>query len=232
MSGRLANGQKVKVYSLFSSEQGALRLALQDMQPFERLHLPALLARSNTLVAEEWIDGQPLSKLSRAQLRQYSQTIQAFLHACQNNSILQSLAEQHLGAFCYINDYLLPRLKPWANWQPVARLLLQWQQARDATLAKVPSHLSHPDLSLSNLIVQRHTGKLYVIDNELLGVGPGWILDGNNSFCRQHPMQLAWDSDIKHFVKVAWRLRLVGSALDAGLFARAADLAMGSDNVE
>lgn len=228
MTGRLSNGQKAKVYSLFSPDQGALRLALQRLQPIEGLHWPAILAHSNTLVAEEWIDGLSLNKLPRAHLQQHADTVKAFLQACQTSHKLQALADQHQGAFCYINHYLLTRLQPWAHWQPVAHLLQHWQQASNAVAGTLPRQISHPDLSLANLVVQRHTGKLFVIDNELLGVGPGWVLDGNNSFCKHHPMEGAWSADVQRYAKVAWRMRLVGSALDAGQFAQAAELALGA----
>jgi len=228
LAGYLTNGQKVKVYGVFGPEQVALRGALQGLQPIEGLHWPSLLAYGDGLVVEEWIDGVPLNKLPAAEWPKHAEIVQAFLHACQSSPRLQALAAQHQGAFCYIKDYLLPRIQPWTHWQPVAHLLHDWQQVCDAADGKIPGCLSHPDLSLSNLVLQRDTGKLFVIDNELLGVGPGWVLDGSNSFCKRHPLGAVFDEEVQRFAAVSWRLRLVGSALDAGHFKHAAELAMGT----
>jgi len=228
LTGRLSSGEKVKIYSVLNSGQATLRVVLQELQPIDGLHWPAILANDEGLVVEEWIDGQPLPQLSDSDIKRHMGTVRAFLQACQTNTALHKLAAQHSSSFCYIHNYLLPRLQPWAHWQPVAQLLQRWQLASDAVAHKLPRRLSHPDLSLANLVVQRQTGKLYVIDNELLGVGQGWVLDGNNSFLKKHPMADQFDADVERFAKVGWCMRLVGSALDAGRFKQAAELALGS----
>ena len=77
---------------------------------------------------------------------------------------------------------------------------------------------------MSNLIVHS-TGKLYVVDNELLGVGRSWVIDGKNSFCKSKFKDDLVDAVSQNFANLSWKLRLVGSALDNGDFERAERLA-------
>jgi hypothetical protein len=109
----------------------------------------------------------------------------------------------------------------------VESLLDQWGQARLNLNSGLEAKISHPDLSLANMVIQEKTGKLFVIDNELLGVGLGWLLDGKNSFLHDHPLSSTWDEKTVHFVNLTWRLRKVGSAIDAGDFNAAANIALG-----
>ena len=227
LSGRLSDGQRVKVYSAFGPKQLSLRLAVQQVQPLAGLHFPRVLAVDDHFIAEEWIEGASLKKLPLTVVQTASNTVSGFLQACALDPSLQHLAQQHPNAFCYLDDYLMVRLQPWAQWHPVHQLLHQWQPALRAVEGKLPVRLTHPDLSLANLVVQHDTGKLFVIDNELLGVGRGWMLDGKNSFCSAHPLSSSWDEPTQRLVNLAWRLRKVGSALDAGQFKLAAAVAQG-----
>ena len=227
LSGTLSGGPRVKVFSSFGYKQLALRLAVQQLQPIAGLHFPRVLAFDDHFIAEEWIEGAPLKKQPLAHLQTASNTVSEFLQACAIDASLQHLALQHQSSFCYLDDYLLARLQPWAPWQPVEKLLREWHFARHEVEKKLPVHLSHPDLSLANLVVQRGTSQLFVIDNELLGVGLGWVLDCKNAFISEYSQSTIWDEPTRHFANLAWRLRLVGSALDAGEFNRAAVIALG-----
>jgi hypothetical protein len=64
------------------------------------------------------------------------------------------------------------------------------------------------------------------IDNELLGVGPGWIIDWRNSLLAKTPTPRFLDPKIGAFADRTWHLRLLGSAIDKGNFEDAARLAI------
>ena len=115
---------------------------------------------------------------------------------------------------------MILRLKPWCQWVPVQNLLEEWKKLNIATDSKIQSRISHPDLSLSNLILG-DDNKIYIVDNELLGVGKGWLLDEKNSFFRSQVNIPELESICNRFYSISWKLRLVGSALDSGDFARA-----------
>ena len=67
--------------------------------------------------------------------------------------------------------------------EPVENLLEEWNILNLETNNQIDMRLSHPDLSLSNLIIG-NDNNVYIVDNELIGVGKGWLLDEKNSFFR------------------------------------------------
>lgn len=225
LMGTTSDNQTVKIYGAFSLAQVALRVGIENMQPSRDIFFPKLLLHDRSLLVEKWVHGTPLNMLTRSKAYEYSDRVEAYLHTLQNDRLMVGLAEMHADAFCYLSNYLIPRLEPWAHWEPVQVLVSEWQHARETVIDTLPKRLTHPDLSLSNLIVERHTDKLYVIDNELFGVGQGWVIDGKNSFCKE---RFNWDClepPEQRFASLSWKLRLVGSALDSGDFPRAKRLA-------
>ena len=132
--------------------------------------------------------------------------------------------DDYRNSFCYIKDYLLLRLSPWKNWEPVSRLLDAWLSEDEISNKKIKSRLSHPDLSKSNVVLANNS-KIYIIDNELLGFGKGWVVDHYNTHFRAlFPLDFPKERSSK-FVELTWKLRLTGSALDSGDFHRAQRMA-------
>jgi hypothetical protein len=229
-AGRLSfqgvcNGQKVKVYSFHTPEQAELRLQIQQ-QSLKGCCFPEIVAADQNLVAEAWIEGVSFESLPAGDLRLASENVSLFLNDIHQSTELAAFANQHLTAFCYFEDYLLKRLGVWINWSPIKQFMDSWQEQYRVVKPLIPRRLSHPDLSKANLIRENSSGRIFVIDNELLGVGPGWILDKKNSFlCND----LAPDSGLENipadFIETSWKLRRIGSALDAGNLSLAAKLA-------
>ena len=225
LQGRMPDNQKVKIYSCFSPAQTNLRLRLDSLNVEQTLYFPRLVLYDDFLLVEEWINGIPLNELPHDEAMQYVPHIESFLTQVQHDHIFINLADKNAEAFCYLNDYLLKRLGVWSQWQPVKELILEWKETESKVVDILPNFLSHPDLSMSNLIVQHSTGKLYVVDNELLGVGRSWVIDGKNSFCKSKFKDDLVDAVSQNFANLSWKLRLVGSALDNGDFERAERLA-------
>ncbi|MGF1743156.1 hypothetical protein L4C34_19280 [Vibrio profundum] len=221
----MPDNRKVKIYSAFSRPQIALRLELESLQLEQAICFPKVVLSDNFFLVEEWVDGTPLNELPDEKAMEYVPLVEAFLKHVQSEPLLVALAEKYTGAFCYLNDYLISRLNIWAQWNPVKELIEEWQRSENAVVDLLPNFLSHPDLSLSNLILEHSTEKLYVIDNELLGVGQSWVIDGKNSFCKGIFKSDSLDTASQRFANLSWKLRLVGSALDAGDFNRAERLA-------
>ena len=167
------------------------------------------------------------SVLPDAQQLEAADAVSSFLISVQTDLASLALAREHAGSFCYLNDYLLKRLGVWRYWDEVGTFIQQWQDEYQALLSTeaIPHFLSHPDLSAANLIRERETGQWVIIDNELLGTGPGWILDAQNSLLRREiPLSRTEISVPRSFVERTWRLRQLGSALDGDDFIRAASL--------
>ena len=229
MSGDL-NGVKVKVYSVHSGAQAALRREL-DRISMCGCRFPRVMASNDWLVAEEWIEGEPVNALGREGRMAVAESVDEFLEFSSRDVHVRAIAEKWNGAFCYLDDYLVGRLGPWVHWEPVVEFLDAWRESRRRVMDEVESRLSHPDLSVHNLLVQRGSSSVFVVDNELLGVGQGWVVDRMNAARGglDVPRPQGGGADFVRFIDNTWRLRLIGSALDAGKIARACRLAKGVD---
>lgn len=221
-AGRLSfagfcEGRRVKVYSAYSAAQNSLRKSLQELD-FSPCAFPELIAMDEHLVVEAWVEGQSVASLQGSARQQAELSVRSFLEDNLSRTDLQSVVTEHGEAFCYLQDYLLTRLGVWRHWGPVADFVENWKARYSALSELLPRHLSHPDLSAANLVREQDTGRLMIIDNELLGIGHGWILDGRNSLL---------GADIEgmcnlpaDFLDATWRLRQLGTALDANDFSR------------
>ena len=218
--GKLKDGKKVKVYKSHSKEQINLRLKLGDIRKHEDILFPPIIVSDNKFVVEEWIDGKLFSKLKKNSIDKNSNKVIKFLEEIHFDSQYINLAKNNSNSFCYLSDYLINRLRIWEQWEPVEKLLNAWMKSNEETKRIISSRVSHPDLSLSNMILDSEN-KIYIIDNELIGVGKGWVLDTRNSFIRSK-VKIGNNNQIfERFLELSWKLRLVGSAIDSGDFARA-----------
>lgn len=219
----ICEGQAVKVYSTHSPEQMALRLALQGLS-FGSCCFPELVASSENLIAEAWVEGDSLRTLSKNELGEAAPEIQSFLNQLHTFPAFLQLAEKHLYSFCYFEDYLLKRLRPWSHIDRIEEFKQRWACSYNEHAASIPVCLSHPDLSADNIIKERGVKKYYIVDNELLGAGKGWILDWHNSYLNKFGIGVDEHVVSDDFIELSWRLRKLGSALDAHDFDMASAL--------
>ena len=224
ISGYLNSGKKVKLYNSFKKEQVYLRKVLGESFKKQDILFPPIISNDDNFIIEEWIEGKTLAKINPKIIEQHRENIKQFLKKIHNDPFFCEIANNNLNSFCYLKDYLIPRLKLWENWLPIKKLINQWQDSYSNIENKIDSRISHPDLSLSNIILSKDN-KIYIIDNELLGVGKGWILDRRNSFFRKEFPTPSSDPEKNNFYNLSWKLRLVGSSLDNGDFHRAERMA-------
>lgn len=224
-AGRLSlkgqcDGRPVKVYSVFSTAQANLRQAIQNLS-IDSVSFPELLAVDNNIVVEEWVDGRAADSLGGDHLRKVEQRVHDFFNECQSSQELNDIAKLHREAFCYFNDYLLARMKLWRQLDLVKKFIDDWTVRYNHIAQSLPHHLSHPDLSAANLIYDITTDRLMSIDNELLGVGHGWLLDRKNSILNEQLQVCSEKQEINEFAVMSWKLRKLGSAFDQADFQEA-----------
>ena len=222
--GTLANGSKVKIYQAFNENQIKLRKELGEKLKREDVLLPKVILSDEDFIVEEWILGKTFDKLKINSIDKYSLKLIKFFEMIHFDKVFIDIAKTTGNSFCYLSDYLLIRLNPWKKWLPVEELLIKWQASNKETEDLLESRISHPDISLSNLILDKNE-KIYIIDNELIGSGKGWILDEKNSFFRNKIANPSFSPAVRNFYDLSWKLRLVGSALDSGDFSRAERMA-------
>ena len=229
-AGRLSfagvcDGRRVKVYSGYSAAQNLFRKELQALS-FESCAFPEIIAVDDKLVVEAWIDGVPVSRLDKVEQRIAAQAVSHFWEEARSREDVLELAERHRDSFCYFRDYLVARIGVWQHWEPVAEFLALWEREFSRLSGSLPVRLSHPDLSASNLVKDSSSGRIVVIDNELIGIGCGWILDSRNSLLGEYVPVDSSASIPLEFVDLCWRLRQLGTALDAGDFSKATAICM------
>ena len=222
--GTLPNGKKVKIYQSFNKNQIKLRKKLGERFQTGDVLFPKIILNDENFIVEEWIIGKTFDKLKTKSIDQYSLKLIKFLEMIHFDKVFTDIAKNTGNSFCYLSDYLFIRLKPWQQWLPVEELLEKWQASGMEIKNIIESRISHPDLSLSNLILDKDE-KIYIIDNELIGTGKGWLLDEKNSFFRNKITKPSFSPAVKNFFELSWKLRLVGSALDSGDFSRAERMA-------
>ena len=220
LKGQLSSGEVVKIYSCYNYQQVMLRLHCGVNIFTDKVSFPPIIDHDSHMIVEKWIDHDPsiIDKKSYLSTHITNCVIEflTHLHCYSSNEV----SDKYVNSFCYINDYLLMRLTPWKNWKPVSRLLDAWMTEDKRSNEKLLPRLSHPDLSHSNIIIGNNS-KIYIIDNELLGFGKGWVVDHYNTpFRAQFPLDFPNERSNK-FVELTWKLRLTGSALDSGDFHRA-----------
>lgn len=215
-AGRLSfagvyRGRNVKVYRGYSDAQNELRQNIQLLD-FKSCGFPEILAVDKGLVVEAWVEGTAVSDLKGSDLVRAEAAIATFLEENITRLELQSIAVKHASAFCYFQNYLLPRLGELRYWSLVEDLVSAWKTRYLELKPSLGAYLTHPDLSSANIVRESATGRFIIIDNELIGVGAGWILDRYNSFLQSGPLVNVPND----FLELSWRLRLLGSAIDAG----------------
>ena len=227
-AGRLScagylNGRKVKVYSALRPEQVALRLAVQSLSN-GKWGFPEVVAYDQALIVEAWVDGVGVTQSGPTGRKLAEAAVHEFLQGCWHDQRFGEIASENSKAFCYLEDYLLPRLGVWRHLSAVSEFVDTWQRMYEQ--ASLPIMLSHADLSADNVLIETGTNRVIFIDNELLGVGKGWILDPLNSFLRDD-FDVVKEAPVpvdRGFVELTWALRKAGSAFDAGEPGRAVEL--------
>lgn len=217
LRGRVG-AQAVKVYSCFSSDQVRLRLAVQQCA-FRGLRFPEIVAHEGHIVVERWIDGDAVTETKAPEV---CDAVATFLLECADDERSRGLVSRYGAAFCYV-DFLFQRIEPWLGIDAIRAVAAAARNALEATPAAFPDRLTHPDLSAANLVVELGSQAVYVVDNELLGVGKGWIIDYHNSLLarRGAPDPRMPGAPERFLAERLWRLRRLGSALHAGDFQRA-----------
>lgn len=224
-SGILNDNRKVKVYESFNHNQIKLRKELGKEFKNNNILFPKIIAHDKNFIIEEWVEGKTFEKINISKRKTYSLELIKFLKKLQFDKKFIDLAKNNNKSFCYLSDYLLKRLKPWAQWLPVENLINEWLISDEQTKNIIEKKISHPDLSLSNLIESSKNKKIYIVDNELIGVGKGWLLDERNSYFRNKLKNQKLEPLISRFYDLSWKMRLVGSAIDNGQFMRAKRMA-------
>jgi thiamine kinase-like enzyme len=227
--GKLGN-QRVKICQVFSAAQARFIQRVCELPRLQE-YFPRVLHRKGRYIITEWINGKPLTRVSlfaKPELLEQLVRMQATLHTHQ-------LPSGEAG-FDYV-QFLEKRLDQFRAILPLPDGLAQILDTVRTTAPSAILRLSHPDISLGNVVIQKGSGKLKSVDNELLTQSPCYLIDLFNTYYRlRYPRQLGteyvhlyrehipelkllegWDS----YLLALWGLRLIGALFQAGDFSLA-----------
>lgn len=231
--GRLG-GRRVKIYQVFSPAHADFVRRVCTL-PDVREYFPRVLHKNDRHIVVEWVEGKPLTVsalVTKHELLERFADIQAALHQ-------QRLDDQEPG-FDYVS-FLEARLHRFRSILPLSPGL-RWILDR---VHDVPGPLSprvsHPDFTPSNVVIEKASGQLKIIDNEALTQSSAYLIDlfityhslrnpvglGERYIAlqRRHVSDLELPVGWASYLLALWGLRLTGAMFQAGQFAGAYHLA-------
>lgn len=228
------DGRPVKVLECHDPAQ-ALFIEEVSASPQLREHFPEPLLREGPFLVVRWIDGAEIDWRRDRRLVPAVGEIQARLHA------QHELAGRPPGEFSYLR-FLEARWRRYQSVFPLRQTLEHLLWILDEQAPRLAPALCHPDLSAANLVVERSTGRIKIIDNELLGSGSYYCVDllatyrsfGSRRRRLAHRYlqayaeaggQLGLLSEHRGYLEAVWLLAHVGSLLQDGAIGHAVELA-------
>lgn len=160
------------------------------------------------MIVEEWIDGRAPSRADREWVRA---AILDYL-ACEERF---SYGEEDVCDFDYL-DYLEQRVSDWHFIDGLRAFMERWRAQRAAVSSELRLALCNPDLSFENFVIEKESGRLFMIDTEFLHVGCAWFMDQQGSAVRSEPSSAGISAELALFVRMCVGLRMIGSALIVG----------------
>ena len=241
-AGRMAwfaimDDQPVKIYECYN-ESHAVFIEKVSSHPALQFYFPVCLLRVGAYLVVEWIEGKPIkwqqAMRDRSIIKQVAR-MQASIHA-------YSLSLQKPSDSFNYMKYLKDRLFNFRGILPIDGSVKMIFKTLEHNTPMTEEHISHPDVTAVNLIMEEGTGNLKVIDNELLTQNNYFLIDLFNthySFGRRletdlfEPYLASYTdnggnlkslAESERFYSALWYLRLIGSSLQSGAIGQAYQL--------
>lgn len=203
------NGRRVKVSSMFTSEQVEFRQKIAKLS--NHIALPELVAFEDQVIVEEWILGISPTSSDRTHKLRIESVILDFVFG--DDRYQFSKIDQC--NFDYL-EYLLNRVSMWHFMEGVSRFVARWEEQFELVQSQLRLALSNPDLRFDNFVIEKDTDRIFLIDNEFLHVGMGGFMDLFNSSVSNEYNKFNVSEDLNVFYKNTVKLRKFGSELITG----------------
>lgn len=232
-AGCLAN-RPVKIYQTVSPAHADYIERVSKDSVLGR-YFPRVICRWEEYLVVEWIEGiaPRLSKGVKGEnLIEEIAEMQAALH-----SHTLPAEPESFDYATYLQNRLRHYLGPFAQSETICQLL---NTVQHYVANPVSVRVSHPDITPTNLVIENATGRLKVIDNEMLTQSWYYLIDLFNTYATlvdsedlaDQYINLYWKAggDIatllehRRFFLALWSLRIISSALQAGDLCKALGL--------
>lgn len=205
----VCEGRDVKVFGVKNLNHVNLIRFVGEALSDTEICLPHIIAADTRYIVEEWIEGKSGNHIPA---KQRESQVKRFLTLVDDLDLKDIPDVNH--SFDYFMDYLVPRLIPWLGFHLINEILDEWKSFYETNYDNLRNKISHPDLSADNMIF---SNKTYVIDNELIGYGKGWLLDFYNSNISAVDDRV-YSAIEQNVLTRSIYIREIGTALDKGAF--------------
>ena len=229
-------GKLVKIYEVSSGKQAAFIREVSSL-PELKSYFPEVIAAKGRYLIVEWVEGHGLSEYEVFKHPQWVDHI-AKLQVILHNVRFPSDPEEE--DFDYIR-LLERRLYRYCGPISLSENLRKIVSIVHENMPKESVSLSHPDITIKNLVIDKHTGSLKLIDNEFLSFNSYFLIDLFNTFrslrysrgltkryleaYRDFGGTLRPVVDNSTFYSAVWALRIIQTLFSAGKIERGFQLA-------
>lgn len=237
-AGRLSwsaylNDSPVKIYECFSDEHAQF---IEDVSINPELseHVPVCLHRAENMLVVEWVQGKQVT------WRKARRTPELLLRIAKLQAVIHSQEIRPDGTeigFDYLS-FLKQRMLSHQGIFPLEPVFERLEIDFGSTDWFSFSGLSHPDVTADNLIIDSETGKLKLVDNELVGQNQYFLVDLFNTHKSMRKFErslirpyleayIRYGGDLsplydqEQVFNAIWSIRLIGSALQKGAIRQA-----------
>ncbi len=204
--------QKVKIYGVLSIEQVKIRQEISQLS--KGLYLPNVLGYSDNIIVQEWVDGTLGTRLKKEKRKELCAEIQHFLNSNKRNTPYTIDKNRLFSESDYLL-YLYSRTDQFSFLDPIKKFRMYWMEEYQKNKHNTLAQVHHSDLSLENIVLNSVDNRFYLIDNEHLHYGAGWLLDYRNSLLYTLKLRdkYYYKECLPDFTEHCWRLRQIGTKL-------------------
>jgi Ser/Thr protein kinase RdoA (MazF antagonist) len=161
----------VKIYQTFSAAHADF-IEQVSRDPALREYFPEVINRCNEYLVVRWIEGanlRPSDVIKRGELLQKMAELQVALH-----SRRFPVAADCFNYLTWLRNRCRRYLGPFTHNEPISNMMEMIEKYEPEPTAP---GVCHPDVTPRNLVVEKRTGKLKLVDNELLNQGWFCLID-------------------------------------------------------
>jgi hypothetical protein len=220
--------RKVKIYQAANSTHAIFLKKTFNHSDLAGYFHPILFTFDRCLFAE-WVEGVTSEQITDQEKYRAIDWIVDLQSALHSRHLCASDEQAGFDYFDYLNKRILQFAPPGIDPDKIMQL------GRIASSPPVrKSCLSHPDVTLRNIVFEKGSGKFKIVDNELLTQSPYFLLDTFNTcyslrtsteligyYLNRYascPIRFSLHPDWASSLAAAWALRIAGSHFQARMF--------------
>lgn len=220
-------GRRVRINQVFNATHATFIEHIATLSPLKD-YFPIHFFREGRYLVVEWVEGYPLTIND---IKNHSETLDALVSM--QGSFHKLPFPTETSGFDY-TKFLEERFHRYRDVWPLSdAFAILFERLHHHQPLPERSRLSHPDVTLANIVRRKESGALVLVDNELLNASPYYLIDVFNTYHRlpdqglrgiylslyqRYGPEPCLTCDGLQPLIALWGLRSAGAALQAGKF--------------